>query len=156
MNFIKSALGLPWLVCAARLVYMSRLYRKTSTERRFHVQVSPIWPIIRPIPEDLSIKPRPDTHFGAQVRLVHHGIIWKRAKEPPPQWSSPSTPIHSRAEIMKYPRASRIQGAVGIVGMIVYLWLLKCVALLNWIHQPKVSLKEKARTKADIGQFYDP
>ena len=82
MNFIKSALGLPWLVCAARLVYMSRLYRKTSTERRFHVQVSPIWPIIRPIPEDLSRKPRPEMHFGAQVRLVHHGIIWKRAKEP--------------------------------------------------------------------------
>ena len=54
MNFIKSALGLPWLVCAARLVYMSRLYRKTSAERR-----SPV-----------------------QVRLVHHGIIWKRAKEP--------------------------------------------------------------------------
>ena len=82
MNFIKSALGLPWLVCAARLVYMSRLYRKTSAERRSPVQVSPIWPIIRPIPEDLSRKPRPDTHFGAQVRLVHHGIIWKRAKEP--------------------------------------------------------------------------
>ena len=82
MNFIKSALGLPRLVCAARLVYMSRLYRKASAERRSPVQVSPIWPIIRPIPEDLSRKPRPDTHFGAQVRLVHHGIIWKRAKEP--------------------------------------------------------------------------
>jgi hypothetical protein len=34
------------------------------------VQVSPIWPIIRPISEDLSRKPRPDTHFGAQARLV--------------------------------------------------------------------------------------
>ena len=32
-----------------------------------------------------------------------------------------STLIHSRAEIMKYPRAFRIQGAVGIVEMIVYL-----------------------------------
>ena len=63
-------------------VFMSRLYRKTSAERRSPVQVSPIWPIIRPIPEDLSRKPRPDTHSGAQVRLVHHGIIWKRAKEP--------------------------------------------------------------------------
>lgn len=70
MNFIKSALGLPWLVCAARLVYMSRLYRKTSAERRSPVQVSPIWPIIRPIPEDLSRKPRPEMHFGAQARLV--------------------------------------------------------------------------------------
>ena len=57
-----------------RLVYKSRLYRKTSAERRFHVQVSPIWPIIRPIPEDLSIKPGPETHFGVQARLVHHGI----------------------------------------------------------------------------------
>ena len=42
------------------------------------------------------------------------------------QWDGGKTttslhPIHSRAEIMKYPRASRIQGAVGIVGMIVYL-----------------------------------
>ena len=70
MNFIKSALGLPWLVCAARLVYMSRLYRKTSAERRSPVQVSPIWPIIRPIPEDLSRNPRPEMHFGAQARLV--------------------------------------------------------------------------------------
>ena len=82
MNFIKSALGLPWLVCAARLVYMSRLYRKTSAERLSLVQVSWIKPIIRPIPEDLSRKPRPEMHFGAQARLVHHGIIWKRAKEP--------------------------------------------------------------------------
>ena len=82
MNFIKSALGLPWLVCTARLVYMSRLYRKTSAERLSLVQVSWIKPIIRPIPEDLSRKPRPEMHFGAQVRLVHHGIIWKRAKEP--------------------------------------------------------------------------
>ena len=63
-------------------VYMSRLYRKTSAERRSPVQVSPIWSIIRPIPEDLSRKPRLEMHFGAQVRLVHHGIIWKRAKEP--------------------------------------------------------------------------
>ena len=63
-------------------VFMSRLYRKSSAEWRSPVQVSPIWPIIRPIPEDLSRKPRPDTHSGAQVRLVHHGIIWKRAKEP--------------------------------------------------------------------------
>ena len=74
MNFIKSALGLPWLVCAARLVYMSRLYRKTSAERLSLVQVSWIKPIIHPIPEDLSIKPRPETHFGVQARLVHHGI----------------------------------------------------------------------------------
>ena len=38
------------------------------------VQVSPIWPITHPIPEDLSRKPRPDTHSGAQARLVHHNI----------------------------------------------------------------------------------
>jgi hypothetical protein len=69
------------LVCAARLVYKSRLYRKASAERRFHVQVSRIWSIIRPTPENLSRKPRSDTHFGVQARLVHHGIIWKRAKE---------------------------------------------------------------------------
>ena len=31
MNFLKSALGLPWLVCAARLVYKSRLYNASST-----------------------------------------------------------------------------------------------------------------------------
>ena len=61
-------------VFAARLVYKSRLYRKSSTGRRFHVQVSPIWPITHPIPEDLSRKPRPDTHSGAQARLVHHNI----------------------------------------------------------------------------------
>ena len=65
---------LAWLVCAARLLYKSGLYRKASAERRFHVQVSPIWSIIDPIPEDLSIKPRPEMHFGAQARLVHHGI----------------------------------------------------------------------------------
>ncbi len=58
------------LICAARLVYKSRLYRKTSAERLSLVQVSRIKPIIRPIPEDLSIKPRPETHFGAQARLV--------------------------------------------------------------------------------------
>ena len=63
-----------WLVCAARLVYKSRLYRKTSAERLSLVQVSRIKPIIRPIPEDLSIKPRPETHFGAQARLVHHFV----------------------------------------------------------------------------------
>ena len=62
------------LVFAARLVHKSRLYRKTSAERFSLVQVSWIWSIIRLIPEDLSRKPRPDTHFGAQVRLVHHGI----------------------------------------------------------------------------------
>ena len=33
----------------------------------------------------------------------------------------PLHPIHSRAEMMKYPRAFRIQDAVGIVEMIVYL-----------------------------------
>ena len=74
MNFIKSALGLPWLVCAARLVYMSRLYRKTSAERLSLVQVSRIRPIIDPMLEDLSRKPRPETHLGVQARLVHHGI----------------------------------------------------------------------------------
>ncbi len=52
-------------------LYMSRLYRKTSAERRFHVQVSRIWPIIDPIPRDLCRKPRPEMHFGAQARLVH-------------------------------------------------------------------------------------
>ena len=62
------------LVFDARLVHKSRLYRKTSAERFSLVQVSWIWSIIRPIPEDLSRKPRPDTHFGAQARLVHHGI----------------------------------------------------------------------------------
>ena len=63
-----------WLVCAARLVYKSRLYRKTSAERLSLVQVSRIKPIIRSIPENLSIKPRPETHFGAQARLVHHFV----------------------------------------------------------------------------------
>ena len=62
------------LVCAARLVYKSRLYRKTSAERRFHVQVARIWSIIRPISEDLSRKPRLKMHFGVQARLVHQGI----------------------------------------------------------------------------------
>ena len=62
------------LVCPARLVYKSRLYRKTTAERLSLVQVSRIKPIIRPIPEDLSIKPRPETHFGAQARLVHHFV----------------------------------------------------------------------------------
>ena len=74
MNFIKSALGLPWLVCAARLVYMSRLYRKTSTERLSLVQVSWIKPIIRPIPEDLSRNPHPEARFNVQTRLVHRFI----------------------------------------------------------------------------------
>jgi hypothetical protein len=46
------------------------LYRKTSAERLSLVQVSLIKPIIDPIPEDLSRKPRPEMHFGAQARLV--------------------------------------------------------------------------------------
>ncbi|MBO7641453.1 MAG: hypothetical protein J6S66_06880 [Bacteroidales bacterium] len=50
------------------------MYKKTSAERLSLVQVSWIKPIIDPIPEDLSIKPRPETHFGVQARLVHHGI----------------------------------------------------------------------------------
>ena len=58
------------------------LEQEKSVRLAICVQVSPIWPIIRPIPEDLSRTPRPDTHFGVQARLVHHGIIWKRAKEP--------------------------------------------------------------------------
>ena len=62
------------LVCPARLVYKSRLYKKTSAERFSLVQVSWIWSIIRPIPKDLSRKPRPEMHFGVQARLVHHGI----------------------------------------------------------------------------------
>ena len=65
---------LAWLVCAARLLYKSGLYRKASAERRFHVQVSPIWSIIRLIPEGLSRKPRPDAHFDVRARLVHRFI----------------------------------------------------------------------------------
>ena len=71
---MRGVFVMSWLVCAARLVYKSRLYRKSSTERRFHVQVSWIKPIIDPIPRNLNRKPRPDTHFGVQARLVHHGI----------------------------------------------------------------------------------
>ena len=41
---------------------------------RFHVQVSPIWSIIRLIPEGLSRKPRPDAHFDVRARLVHRFI----------------------------------------------------------------------------------
>ena len=71
---LRGVFVMSWLVCAARLVYMSRLYRQSSAERLSLVQVSWIKPIIRPIPEDLSIKPRPETHFGAQARLVHRVI----------------------------------------------------------------------------------
>ena len=47
---------LAWLVCAARLLYKSGLYRKASAERR------------------LSRKPRPDAHFDVRARLVHRFI----------------------------------------------------------------------------------
>ncbi len=58
------------------------LEQEKSVRLAICAQASRIWPIIRPIPEDLSRNPRPDTHFGVQARLVHHSIIWKRAKEP--------------------------------------------------------------------------
>ena len=61
-------------IFAARLVYKSGLYRKSSADRRLHVQVSPVYPIIRLNPEDLSRRTRQETHFGVQARLVHHGI----------------------------------------------------------------------------------
>ena len=65
-------LCLGWF-CAARLVYMSRLYRKTSAERLSLVQVPRIWPIIRPIPEYLNRKPRPLCVVG--VKCVDR---WRR------------------------------------------------------------------------------
>ena len=45
-------------IFAARLVYKSGLYRKSSAERRLHIQVSPVYPIIRLNPEDLSRRTR--------------------------------------------------------------------------------------------------
>ena len=55
-------------------LYKSRLYRKTSSERRFHVQVSQNLPIIDPIPRDLSRKTRREAHFDVQARLVHRFV----------------------------------------------------------------------------------
>ena len=58
------------LVWPPRPLYKSRLYRRTSAERQFHVQVSRNWPIIDPIPKDLSRKTRAEAHFDVQARLV--------------------------------------------------------------------------------------
>ena len=55
-------------------LYMSRLYRKTSAERRIHVQVSRNLPVSNPIPRDLSGKTRQEAHLDAQARLVHRFI----------------------------------------------------------------------------------
>jgi len=61
-------------LCCPACVYKPRLYKKQSAERRFHVQVPPTRPIIDPIPKDLCRKPRPETPFGVQTRLVHSNI----------------------------------------------------------------------------------
>ena len=51
-------------------LHKSRLYRRNAVECCFHVHISWIWPIIRPVPKDLNRKSRIETSFGVHVSLV--------------------------------------------------------------------------------------
>ena len=55
-------------------MYKSSLYRKSSAERHFHVQVSRYLPTINQIAIDLIWKTRREAHLYEQVSFVHRFI----------------------------------------------------------------------------------